>query len=176
MVRREGTLMKDPLLVIARQAIHTHITGGDPRQSLAREAGNAPRGCFVSLKKRARLRGCMGTISPTQPTLEEEIISNALAAALRDPRFQPVRLEELDEILISLDLLSPLEAVAAPDLLDPRVFGLLVRAGKRTGVLLPDLPGVRSVEKQIEICREKAGIEPEEEIGMQRFTVERISE
>lgn len=176
MVRPERSLVAEPLLSLAREAIRLLAEGGDPRRRLAGRGSSAPRGCFVSLKKSERLRGCMGTMVPSQPTLEEEIVANAVAAARRDPRFKPVQPDEVKEIQISIDLLSALEVVASPAQLDPRRYGLLVRAGNRSGVLLPDLPGVRTVERQVEICREKAGIEPHEPVTMERFTVERISE
>ena len=87
-----------------------------------------------------------------------------------------VRLEELDLIRISIDLLSPLEEVQSEAELDPVVYGLMVRAGRKKGLLLPDLPGVRTVQRQIEICREKAGIPAGEPVTMERFVVERIEE
>lgn len=168
--------MTKSLLLLARQAIECHLSGGDPRAELARGAGGDPQACFVSLKKGDRLRGCMGTTVPSRPSVEQEVVANSLAAALRDPRFKPVRAGELEVIIISIDLLSPMEKVDSLEQLDPAVFGLLVQAGSRGGLLLPDLPGVETVERQIEICREKGGIAPEEEITLERFTVERLSE
>ncbi len=168
--------MTSPLLRIARESIAAHLAGDDPRKALADPARRAPQGCFISLKKRSRLRGCMGTMAPTRPSLEEEVLENALAAALRDPRFDPVQADEVRELLISIDLLSPMKEVRSQSDLDPARFGLLIKAGGRKGVLLPDLPGVTTVERQIEICREKAGIAPGEPITMLRFQVERINE
>lgn len=168
--------MKNSLVLIARNAIHDQIVGRDPYKQLDGRAASAPQGCFVSLKLRGRLRGCMGTMTATQSTLEREVAANALAAALRDPRFKPVRLAELERIGISIDLLSPLEPVASQDDLDPARYGVMVRAGRKKGLLLPDLPGVKSVAHQIEICREKAGIAPQEEVALQRFEVLRIEE
>ncbi len=168
--------MKDPLLLIAREAIHDRITGRNAYRPVAGGAGSPPLGCFVSLKKRERLRGCMGTMEPTHPTLEEEVAANALAAALRDPRFKPVLPEEFGQITISIDLLTPLEPVASEAELDVARFGVMVRAGSKRGLLLPDLPGVRTVRQQIDICREKAGIAAGEEVSLERFEVERIEE
>ncbi len=168
--------MKDPLLLIAREAIHDRITGRNAYRPLAGGAGRPPLGCFVSLKLRERLRGCMGTMEPTRPTLEEEVAANALAAALRDPRFKPLRPEELERVAISIDLLTPLEPVASEAELDVSRFGVMVHAGSKKGLLLPDLPGVRTVRQQIDICREKAGIAAGEEVSLERFEVERIEE
>ncbi len=168
--------MTDFLVALARKAIHSHIKGGDPRAELAGREAGPPRACFVSLKKGERLRGCMGTTVPSQASVEEEVIANALASATRDPRFKPVRAEELGKILISVDLLSPMEPVDSLAALDPGIYGVVVRAGARAGLLLPDLPGVDTVERQIEICREKGGIEPGEAVTLERFFVERLSE
>ncbi len=168
--------MNSPLLRIARTAIEAQMAGEDPRRTLAQTANSAPQGCFVSLKKRARLRGCMGTMAPTRASLEEEVLENALAAALRDPRFEPLRTDEVGQLHISIDLLSPMEEVLSENDLDPSRFGLLIKAGSLHGVLLPDLPGVTTVQRQIEICREKAGIAPGKAVTMQRFQVERIFE
>lgn len=168
--------MKNPLVLIARQAIHDRIVGRDPFRRLDGIVSIPPQGCFVSLKMRERLRGCMGTMTPTQTTLNREVTANALSAAMRDPRFKPVRMDELDSIHISIDLLTPLEPVDGPEWLDPARYGVMVHAGSKKGLLLPDLPGVNTVSRQIEICREKAGIAEHEQVSLQRFQVERICE
>jgi AmmeMemoRadiSam system protein A len=166
------------LLSLARQAIRWHLEGEDLTRPGLFPRDHAPRACFVSLKTRQgqRLRGCIGTIIPAKPWVEEEVVHNSIAAATRDPRFAPVQPAELDGLAISIDLLSPPEAVESPERLDPLRFGLIVRAGPRCGVLLPALPGVDSVEEQLAICREKAGIGAEEPVVLERFTVQRLSE
>ena len=167
--------MPHPLLEYAAEVIRCHLEKR-PAPEPAHDAASAPsRGCFVSLKKAGRLRGCIGTLEPVCRTLAEEIAGNALAAATRDSRFEPVRPEELAQITFSLDLLSPMEPVASQAQLDPAHYGVVVKSGNRRGVLLPDLPGVETVEKQVAICREKAGIAPDEPVELERFTVERIT-
>jgi hypothetical protein len=133
-------------------------------------------GVFVSLKKGGRLRGCIGTFLPQRETLAEEIIHNAVSAATADPRFPPVKLSELPEITISVDLLSPLELVRDKRLLDPRRYGVLVESGWKRGLLLPDLEGVDTVEEQLRIAMGKAGIAPHETVTVYRFEVERFQE
>lgn len=130
-------------------------------------------GAFVSLKKKGELRGCIGTFQPTRETLAEEIISNAISAASRDPRFPPVGPDEIDELEISVDVLSDPEAVDDIAQLDPRRYGVIVQRGSRIGLLLPDLEGVDTVEQQLEIARRKAGIGEHEPIQIYRFTVDR---
>lgn len=169
---------KDPYVELARRAIEEYVLRGRviapppglPPELLARRAG-----AFVSLKKRGELRGCIGTFLPTEPTLAEEIIKNAIHSATQDPRFPPVRPEELPEISISVDVLSPPEP-ATVDQLDPKRYGVIVEAGWRRGLLLPDLPGVDTVEEQLRIAKLKAGIAPDEPCRVLRFTVERHTE
>jgi len=115
-------------------------------------------------------------VLPVRPTLEEEVAENALAAALRDPRFEPLRAEELARVFLSLDLLTPSEPVTSERDLDPVRYGVLLRSGSRLGVLLPDIPQVRTVRQQIEICLEKAGLSPGASYTLERFQVERYSE
>ena len=168
--------MSDPLVRLARLSIRAHLSGSNPHRTLADRFSNPPQGCFVSLKLRSRLRGCIGTVLPTQPTVEQEVVANAIAAATRDPRFDPLRLEELDAVILSIDLLSPPEPVQSTGELDPARFGLVLRSGEKCGVLLPDLPGVETVAQQIEICRQKAQITDQEPAVMERFLVIRIEE
>ena len=129
---------------------------------------------FVSLKKKGALRGCIGTFQPSRESLAEEIVANAISAAFRDPRFPPVSEDELDDLDISVDVLSDPEPVPDASHLDPRRYGVIVKRGGRIGLLLPDLQGVDSVEEQLEIARNKAGIDAHEPIQLYRFTVDRF--
>jgi AmmeMemoRadiSam system protein A len=131
--------------------------------------------CFCSLKKHGELRGCIGTLTPAEPSLGDEIARNAYAAAFRDPRFPPVGESELDALSYSVDVLSPSEPCTRADL-DPRRYGVIVTAGARRGVLLPDLAGVDTVDRQLAIALQKAGIAADEPYALQRFTVSRFGE
>ena len=131
----------------------------------------APAGVFVCLKKQGRLRGCIGTLGPTRESLAEEIRENAVSAGLRDPRFSPVRPEELPELTYTVDVLGSPESVEEPGDLDPGLYGVIVSSGGRRGVLLPDLEGVDTPEMQIRIALEKAGISPDEPYRLERFQV-----
>ena len=131
-------------------------------------------GVFVSLHKDGRLRGCIGTIQAAQRSIAEEIIENGISAATRDPRFSPVRPEELDALEISVDVLAEPEKIRSKDELDVRKYGVIVSKGRRRGLLLPNLDGVDSVEEQISIALRKAGLsEREKEFDMERFEVVR---
>lgn len=132
------------------------------------------RGVFVSLKKEGQLRGCIGTIFPVTKSISQEIIRNAVEAGLHDPRFMPVEEDELEEIDFSVDVLTEPER-ALKEELDPKVFGIIVRSRGKTGLLLPDLEGVDTVEEQLSIALQKASISPQENYTIERFKVIRHS-
>ena len=130
-------------------------------------------GVFVSIHKDGKLRGCIGTFLPTRDNIAQEIISNAVSAATRDPRFDPIRPEELKWLEINVDVLSAPEKISGPEELDVKRYGVIVSSGSRRGLLLPDLDGVDTVEEQISIARRKGGIHEGEKITLERFEVVR---
>lgn len=130
-------------------------------------------GVFVSIKKHGSLRGCIGTIEPATGNIVEEVVNNAVSAAFYDPRFDPVCREELEDLEFSVDVLQPPEPVSGLSELDPKKYGVIVRAGSRSGLLLPNLEGIDSTGEQVEIARRKAGIGPEEPVVLERFEVVR---
>ncbi|TET85236.1 MAG: AmmeMemoRadiSam system protein A, partial [Desulfobacteraceae bacterium] len=130
-------------------------------------------GVFVSIHKFGGLRGCIGTFEPTQQNVAEETIANAISSATRDPRFPPIAPSELEDLSYSVDVLTAPEPIDSQDQLDPRKYGVIVEVGFRRGLLLPDLEGVDTVDHQIDICRQKAGIASAEPIKLYRFEVKR---
>lgn len=162
-----------PLVLLARRAIERHL--GETSLPLPGEVPGfgEPAGAFVSIKKKGQLRGCIGTIRPVTSSVAEEVARNAVSAATEDPRFPPLTRAELGEITLSVDVLTTPEPVSGPDELDPARFGVIVQSGYKRGVLLPDLPGVEDVERQVAIAREKAGIAPGEPAQLFRFEVSR---
>lgn len=136
---------------------------------------NNSAGAFVSLKKNGELRGCIGTTVATTASLVEEIIQNAVSAATGDPRFEPVRADELAELSVSVDILGAAEPITSRAQLDPKLYGVIVRSGPKTGLLLPDLEGVDTVEEQLAIACRKAGIRADEPYRIERFRVERYT-
>ncbi|MFU0824165.1 AmmeMemoRadiSam system protein A [Clostridium sp.] len=127
-------------------------------------------GVFVSIKKDGELRGCIGTIFPTTDCIAKEIIKNAVEAGQRDPRFSPVEEEELPYLEYSVDILMP-PTKAVKEELDPKKYGVIVRKGSKTGILLPDLDGVDTVEEQISIALDKANIDKNEDYEIEKFEV-----
>jgi AmmeMemoRadiSam system protein A len=132
-------------------------------------------GVFVSLKKQGELRGCIGTFEATRSNIASEIIYNAISAGTEDPRFWPVELEELDQITISVDVLEAPELIDSIDKLNPEKYGVIVKRGRRSGLLLPMLEGVDTVAQQISIVKQKAGIGAAEEVELYRFSVTRYT-
>ena len=159
----------------ARACVEALVCGGQPPSPQQAEWPGEEAACFVSIKKDGSLRGCIGTLSPAEPHLAAEIARNAQGAALHDPRFAAVRPDELERLSYSVDVLSAPERCERADL-DPARWGVIVSAGFRRGVLLPDLPGVDSVERQLLIALQKAGIDPSEPFAIQRFNVRRYRE
>lgn len=162
---------------LARRALRHYLECGQTLKAPEPvPVGLSPRaGAFVSLKRGGELRGCIGTVEPVRKNLAEEIIRNAVSAGVRDPRFAPVSLEEMDELTFSVDVLTPPERIKGPAELDPRKYGVLLRSGHRSGLLLPDLEGIDSAEEQISIARRKAGISPQGPVELYRFKVRRYS-
>ena len=167
---------ESPHARLAKMVVESYVGQGkvpDVNDAEA-ELGGIRAGVFVCLKKSGDLRGCIGTIEPTARNIAEEIRNNAISAAIRDPRFPPVGLEELAKLTYSVDVLEEPEDIPDMSYLDPKVYGVIVRSnGGRSGLLLPDLEGVDTAEEQVRITMMKAGIRPGETVELQRFKVTR---
>lgn len=167
---------EDAYVGLARKTIEEYILTsrkGRIHEELPEEMRRQRAGVFVSIKKEGRLRGCIGTIQPVQASIAEEIIENAVSAAVRDPRFSPIEPDELDKLSISVDVLGDTEEIDSPDKLDVKRFGVVVTKGYKRGLLLPNLEGVDTVEEQIAIAKQKAGIGEREQVRLERFEVVR---
>ncbi len=168
------TARSDDYVRLARNAIETYVRTGRrlplpaslPQEMLSRRAG-----AFVSIHEHGSLRGCIGTILPTEKCVAEEIIQNAISACSRDPRFHRIREEELPYLDLSVDVLGDIEDISSPDQLDVKRYGIIVNYGRKRGLLLPDLEGVDTVEDQIDIARQKGGIRETDPYTLQRFEV-----
>ena len=168
-----------PLVQLARLTIETYVRD---RRRLRRTDAPAPitggpAGVFVTIHTASTgdLRGCIGTISPTENVLAQEVINNAIAAATRDPRFPPVRPAELGDLEIDVSVLYPPEPIDSPDQLDVKQYGVIVERGHRRGLLLPDIAGIDDVATQVRYARMKAGIGENEEVALFRFRVEKYT-
>ena len=167
---------ENPYVSLARYTIEEYITKGvlaDLFTDLPAEMTQERAATFVSLHRNGQLRGCIGTLEPYQDSLAAEIQHNAISAATGDPRFSPLRVNELHDLEISVDVLSPAEKINDISKLDPKRYGVIVSCGQRRGVLLPDLEGVDTAEQQVAIARQKAGIRADEKYQLERFEVVR---
>lgn len=130
------------LLALARAALAEELAGERPAEPPPAEWLERPGACFVTLEVDGELRGCIGSIDAYRP-LAEDVRANALAAALRDPRFRSLGSAELASLRISVSLLSPLEPLSfagEADLvrqLRPGRDGLVLEHGDRRGTFLP---------------------------------------
>ena len=166
---------EDPLVALAKKAITEYVRGKGVPSPETSESPELQKkaGVFICLKKHGHLRGCIGTIEPTKSNLAEEIVANAISAAVEDPRFDPVTANELDDLKYSVDVLGDAEPIDGMEELDPKVYGVIVVSGRRRGLLLPDLEGINTPEEQVDIAIRKAGIGYGEPISLYRFRVTR---
>jgi AmmeMemoRadiSam system protein A len=183
----------NPYINLAKEAVENYIKEGkiiSPADNLPEELLNRKSGTFVTIEEKGELRGCIGTYLPTRVNIAEEIIRNAVAAATEDYRFGQIKKEELPELSYTVYILSYPEPVKDIKELDPKNFGIIVKTAPftypnqdvvfdghvpfKSGLLLPDLPGVDNVEKQFLIACQKGGIDPaKEKVFIYRFTVEK---
>jgi AmmeMemoRadiSam system protein A len=189
-------------VLLAKQVVETFVKEGkiiEPLENLPNEFLEKRAGTFVTIEKNGELRGCIGTYLPTRENIAKEVIHNAIAAATEDWRFGPIEKEELPYLSYTVYILSEPELVKDVSELDPKKYGIIVKTVPilanfhefkheysrmdvvfnghfipKTGLLLPDLEGVDTVEKQIIIACNKAGIDlKREKFLIYKFTVEK---
>jgi AmmeMemoRadiSam system protein A len=176
---REKTLLLD----VARRSLALAAQNGEPLPESPLPSDEVllqPGGAFVTLRIRGRLRGCIGQLASGIP-LVRVVAYCARASALEDPRFQPVRPEEVPQIDIELSILSEPVGIA-PDLVEPGRHGLIVSRGAQRGLLLPQVASEFrwSAQRFLEETCAKAGLEPsawkDPATKVQVFTAEVFSE
>jgi AmmeMemoRadiSam system protein A len=166
---------EDPYVKLARLTIEEYISTGNTIEipsNTQEELLNNKAGVFVSIHKFGSLRGCIGTIMPTTNTIAQEIITNAISASTKDPRFPKIEKEELNYLEINVDVLGEPEDIDSEDKLNVKEYGVIVTSGMKRGLLLPDLDGIDTIEQQVSIAKKKAGIK-DEPYTLQRFKVTR---
>ena len=164
----------------ARFIIENHIkkTGKPELPKKLTDVEVQQAGAFVSIKTiDDDLRGCIGTILSSRNSVIEEVMNNAISSATRDPRFPEVEESELENLKYSVDILHEPERVNDFKQLDPNIYGIIVSSATgKQALLLPDLEGLDTTEKQLAACMRKAGIAMDESVSIQRFKVDRYSE
>ena len=127
------------LLRIARDTIVEYVTTqGIPALITASPGLNLHSGCFVTIKKQGELRGCIGNFVSDQP-LYQLVQEMAIAAATRDPRFYPMKKDDLDDFTIDISVLSPLARAHSVEEIQVGVHGIYIVKGSYRGVLLPQV-------------------------------------
>ena len=147
------------LLALARDAILSALQGG-PRTPAASEPRcfSLCHGVFVTLEVAGRLRGCIGVVEARDP-LRDAVIHYAQAAAFRDPRFAPLRLEEVPGLRIEISVLSNVSPIR-PDEIAIGKHGLVIASAGNRGLLLPQVAAEQHLTREQfleETCR-KAGL------------------
>jgi len=181
------------LVKLAKNSVETFIKTEQmisPPDDLSEEFLNRRSGTFVTIENRGQLRGCIGTYLPIRQNIAEEVIQNAIAAAKEDYRFGPIQEEELPDLSYTVYILDKPELIKNIFQLDPKEYGIIVRTipmveekdevtfngrlSYKAGLLLPDLEGIDTPEKQVSIACQKARIDPKtEKFLIYRFTAEK---
>jgi len=175
--KHDSNKTDNPYVLLARKSLEYYLMTKKilkvDAQGLESDMLTKRAGVFVSIKKGGKLRGCIGTITATRKNIAEEIIYNSVSSGTEDTRFKPIEMNELEELVFSVDVLSESYPVKTLKDLDAKRYGVIVRSGQRTGLLLPDIEGVNTPEEQVEIAVEKAGIKADESYTIERFEIKR---
>jgi AmmeMemoRadiSam system protein B/AmmeMemoRadiSam system protein A len=171
-----------PLLRVARDAIETELQAGAARAAHEAACLSSRIASFVTLQRHGELRGCVGGLE-AEAELRLDLPRHARAAAFEDPRFSPLRIEELEGLRIEVSLLTPAEAIDANSEADvlaalrPGVDGVILTAGARRATFLPQVwQQVGSATEFLRQLKLKAGLHPDAwsaGFGVARYTAEK---
>jgi AmmeMemoRadiSam system protein A len=169
------------LLALARKAILETVSSSNfPDVSLLTGRLAEPQGAFVTLRWDGKLRGCIGQPDAAH-SLAETVVQCAITAALRDPRFGPLRVEEIDALEIEISVISELRPVR-PEEIELGTHGIVVTDGGKRGLLLPQVALERnwSVTQFLEATCRKGGLQAnawrEPDTKLLAFTAEVFSD
>ncbi|TRZ64252.1 MAG: AmmeMemoRadiSam system protein A [Rhodocyclaceae bacterium] len=173
------------LLVMARNAIADKLGVAHPDGPAAQPELTQRGAVFVTLTERGELRGCIGSLEAWRP-LHDDVVANARAAAFNDPRFAPLRAEDLSGVRVEVSLLSPAQPMSysseddAIGQLRPSIDGVILECGRHRGTFLPQvwesLPEPRQFMAQL---KRKAGLPPDfwsTDVKLCRYSVEKWKE
>lgn len=128
------------LLNIAKQSIELAVNEKDPQiPNECPEVFRMPSGAFVTIHKFGELRGCIGYIEATRPLIDT-IVEAASHAAMNDPRFMPVSIDELEDLELEISILSPLKEITDVNEIEVGTHGIMMEQGSNRGLLLPQVP------------------------------------
>lgn len=151
------------LLKLAVNTLEAHLEGRDyPTPEFITSEMKEPRAAFVTWRKGAELRGCIGALVPTGP-LWEAVREKAISAATADPRFLPIQADELPDLSVEISVLSPLRRIDSIDEIEIGCHGLWITKGQYSGVLLPQVASEHgwSRDEFIRMTCRKAGLPPD---------------
>jgi AmmeMemoRadiSam system protein A len=172
-------LEKRDLLEFAKKTITSYVKNGKrPEMNITNKRLKANGATFVTIKTdKGMLRGCMGNIQPNMP-LYQSVISNAVNASARDPRFHPMKEDELGSIDVEVTVLSPLEPLKDTNKIEIGKHGLYIVKDYRSGILLPQVPVEFGWDREafLKQVAKKAGLTEDawKEAELFRFTAEII--
>lgn len=168
------------LLKCARESIYRYLSKQPFYPSFSYQEVQPVNGVFVTLWKKTsvglELRGCIGRHNRKFANLADEIADCAIESAIHDPRFEPVSTDELSLIKIEISLLSSPTPIHNNNELNPQKFGVIVKQGFRQATLLPDIEGIDTIDEQLRIVKNKAGILNNDELKIYKFEVKKIKE
>lgn len=172
------------LLKLARTSIESVLGGSSPAiiESEFDETLRKPAGVFVTLRtKHGDLRGCIGSIRAVEP-LFRAVVSSALSAAFRDPRFLPVRPDEMAKLELEISVMGPIVMVRQTQEIEVGRDGLIISRGRYAGLLLPQVATEYGWDRQTFLDQTciKAGLEPgawrNEQTRIEKFSAEVFGE
>lgn len=155
---------KKLLLKLAREAITSAVETGKLKVQQATDPHlSAANGCFVTIKRQGALRGCIGNFTTDKPLylLVQEM---AVSAATRDPRFYPMKEQDLADFKLEISVLSPLSKIASPEEVVVGKHGLYLEKNFSRGVLLPQVAVEHGWDRETFLCQTalKAGLKRED--------------
>lgn len=157
---------------LARQSLeHYFKKGSYLRIPLVHEKMLKERqGVLVLIKKQGETRGYKGTVHPTTDCIAREIIKNVVEAGWGNNKFSKIRNDELPELEYSIYIFHDVKT-AKKEELNPKRYGIYVKAGSKNSYLLPNLYGVETGKKQLQRALQKAGIGQDDEYTIEKFEV-----
>jgi AmmeMemoRadiSam system protein A len=154
---------KKTLVDIVKRTIECKLTGKNiPEFHIDSEVLREKKGAFVTLKKNENLRGCIGYIEAKKP-LYKTVAEMAMAAAFNDPRFPPLKPDELKDVNLEISVLSPLKEIDDVKEIEVGIHGLYITKGFHSGLLLPQVANEYNWDRLTfleETCH-KAGLHPD---------------
>jgi AmmeMemoRadiSam system protein A len=163
---KKNSILEKEICELARKAVITYLkedTVIKPPTNI-QDILRTPAPVFVTIVENGKVRGCMGTVQPSTKNAASEIIRSAVMAATIDPWNKPLEIHELDKLKFIISITGKMRRVESMGQLDPKRFGLLVRKGNRSALLLPG--EALTTEWQLFQCKKKAGIPQNEPVEM----------